>query len=139
VSAAKGEVTRCVVAGSRISGTNLAGFSTAGIVSKRNGNTPSVSNCFVSGALLQDDGKTILGSTADLTASGNKWYGVTYINNGAYVSGNSVQDGDAFASAPTQSDFVSMGYDFENIWKWNDAGYPELKSAGCSESVIIQE
>jgi hypothetical protein len=135
VSAAKGEVTRCVVAGSRISGTNLAGFSTAGIVSKRNGNTPSVSNCFVSGALLQDDGKTILGSTADLTASGNKWYGVTYINNGAYVSGNSVQDGDAFASAPTQSDFVSMGYDFENIWKWNDAGYPELKSAGAQSTV----
>jgi hypothetical protein len=28
-----------------------------------------------------------------------------------------------------------MGYDFENIWKWNDAGYPELKSAGAQSTV----
>ena len=135
VSAAKGNVTRCVVAGSRISGTNLASFSTAGVISKRNGNTPAAANCAVIGAILQNDGKTILGSTDNLTVDGNKWWGVKYLDESAYVSGGTVQDGDAFAAAPTQSDFESMGYDFTNVWKWNVAGYPELMNAGCPDAV----
>lgn len=135
VAAAKGKVNRCVVAGSRISGTNQANFSTAGIVCQRNGNTPDVTRCATINAILQDDGKTILGATSNLTASDNYWYGVTYINNGAYVTGSTVQDGDAFASAPTQANFESLGYDFTNVWKWNSAGYPELKNAGCPDSV----
>jgi len=135
VSAAKGNVTRCVVAGSRISGTNLASFSTAGIISKRNGNTPKAANCAVIGATLQNDGKTILGSTDNLTVEANKWWGVKYLDDSAYVSGGTDQDGDIFATAPTQADFESMGYDFTNTWKWNPAGYPELKNVGCDPSV----
>ena len=135
VSAAKGNVTRCVVAGSRISGTNLASFSTAGIISKRNGNTPKAANCAVIGAILQNDGKTILGSTDNLSVEANKWWGVKYLDDSAYVSGGTDQDGDTFATAPTQADFESMGYDFTNTWKWNPAGYPELKNAGCPDAV----
>lgn len=135
VAAAKGKVNRCVVAGSRISGTNQTNFSTAGIVCQRNANTPDVTKCVTINAVLQDDGKTILGATSNLNASDNYWYGVTYINNGAYVSGATVQDGDAFAAAPSQTEFEAMGFDFTNVWKWNSAGYPELKNVGCPESV----
>ena len=124
---------RCVVAGSRISGTNLAAFSTAGIISKQNGNAPKASACAVIAATLQDEGKTILGSTNNLSGENNKWFGVEYINNGAYVPGETaVQDGEAFAAAPTQADFEALGYDFTDVWKWNAAGYPELKNAGAS-------
>lgn len=132
VSAAKGNVTRCVVAGSRISGTNLASFSTAGIISKQNGNAPEAVNCAVIGALLQNDGKTILGATANLNGTGNKWWDVKYLDESAYVSAGTVQDGDAFTAAPKQSDFEALGYDFNTVWKWNAAGYPELQEAGCS-------
>ena len=133
---AKGAITRCVVAGSRISGTNQTAFSTAGIVCKRNANTPAATYCAVIGATLQDDGKTILGTLTNLSGSNNKWYGVTYINNGNYVSGGTVQDGDAFSSAPAQSDFETLGYDFTDVWKWNTAGYPELQKVGCEAQVI---
>lgn len=135
VSAAKGDVTRCVVSGSRISGTNLAGFSTAGIISKQNGNAPAAKDCAVIGALLQNEGKTILGATANLSASGNKWWGVKYLDEAPYLTQNTDQDGEAFAAAPTQADFEAMGYDFTSVWKWNSAGYPELRNAGCPETV----
>lgn len=136
VSAAKGDVQRCVVAASRVSGTNNSSFSTAGIISKRNGNTPSAKNCVMIASLLQDGGKTILGSTSNLSADNNYWYGVKYLNETDYVSDETVQDGTAFAQAPTQSDFVAMGYDFTNVWKWNaEKGYPELAAAGCAENV----
>ena len=77
-----------------------------------------------------------LGSTADLTADNNYWYGVKYLDETDYVSDDTVQDGTAFAQAPTQADFEAMGYDFTNVWKWNaEKGYPELAAAGCAENV----
>ena len=135
VAAAKGDVTRCVVAGSRISGTNLSSFSTAGIISKQNGNAPKAVSCAVIGALLQAEGKTILGATANLDGIDNKWWGVKYLDETAYVSGNTVQDGNAFAAAPTQADFEALGYNFSSVWKWNAAGYPELQNPGCPAQV----
>jgi len=135
VSAAKGDVVRCVVANARISGTNLASFSTAGIISKQNGNAPAAKDCAVIGALLQNEGKTILGATANLSASGNKWWGVKYLDEAPYLTQHTDQDGEAFAAAPVQADFEAMGYDFTTIWKWNAAGYPELKGAGCTDAV----
>ena len=135
VSAAKGNVTRCVVAGSRISGTNLSAFSTAGVISKQNGNAPVAQNCAVIGALLQADGKAILGATANLNGENNKWWNVKYLDETPYLTGSSVQDGDAFAAAPGQADFEALGYDFTNVWKWNSSGYPELRNAGCSNEI----
>jgi len=135
VSAAKGKIEHCIVAGARISGNNADGRATAGIVSKQNGNnTPVINSNAVINTTVQDSGFAIMGSTANLTASGNKWYGVEYINNGAYVPANPAtdQDGEAFTVAPTQTDFEAMGYDFTNTWKWNAAGYPELKNVGAT-------
>lgn len=135
VSAAKGNVTRCVVSGARISGTNLSSFSTAGIISKQNGNAPKAQFCAILGALLQNEGKTVLGATSNLSAENNKWWGVKYLDETDYVSGGTVQDGEAFAAAPSQADFEALGYDFADVWKWNAAGYPELRNAGCDETV----
>ena len=134
VSAAKGKIEHCVVAGARISGNNAEGRATGGIVSKQNGNTPAINNNAVINSIVQDSGFAIMGSTANLTASGNKWYGVEYINNGAYVPGDpaTTQDGEAFAAAPTQADFGTMGFDFTSVWKWNSAGYPELQNVGAT-------
>ena len=136
VSAAKGNVTRCVVAGSRISGTNLSSFSTAGIISKQNGNAPVANSCVVIGASLQAEGKTILGSVSNLTASGCKWWGVTYLDGVNYLPSTPDQDGSAFSSAPQKADFEQLGYDFNTVWNWNSAGYPELKSAGCETGIV---
>lgn len=132
VAAAKGNVTRCVTAGARISGTNQANFSTAGIICNRNANTPNATNCAVIGALLQNEGKAILGATSNLSASNNKWWGVKYLDDTDYVSGGTIQDGDAFTAAPTQADFEALGYNFTSVWKWNEAGYPELRNAGAT-------
>ena len=134
VSAAKGAIECCVVAGARISGNNGSGRATAGIVSKQNGNTPAVNNNAVVNIHVQEAGFAIMGSTANLTASNNKWWGVKYLDDSAYVPGDpvTVQDGAAFAAAPAQVDFESMGFDFTDVWKWNAAGYPELKNVGAS-------
>ena len=109
-------------------------MATAGIVSKRNGNTPAVNNNAVVNIHVQEAGFAIMGSTANLTASNNKWWGVKYLDDSAYVPGDpvTVQDGAAFAAAPAQADFESMGFDFTDVWKWNAAGYPELKNVGAS-------
>lgn len=139
-SAAKGDVQRCVVAGSRISGTNLLDFVTAGIISKQNGNAPVAKNCAVIAALLQNDGKAILGATNNLSAENCYWYGIKYLDESDYVSGNTLQDGTVFAKAPSQADFEAMGYDFTKVWKWNAAGaYPELAGAGCDASVKLNK
>ena len=134
VSAAKGAIECCVVAGARISGNNGSVMATAGIVSKRNGNTPAVNNNAVVNIHVQEAGFAIMGSTANLTASNNKWWGVKYLDDSAYVPGDpvTVQDGAAFAAAPAQVDFEAMGFDFTDVWKWNAAGYPELKNVGAS-------
>ena len=84
---------------------------------------------------MQNEGKAILGATANLSGSGNKWWGVKYLDEAPYLSQNTDQDGEAFAAAPTQANFEAMGYDFTNTWKWNSAGYPELKNAGCADAV----
>ena len=76
-----------------------------------------------------------MGATANLTASGNKWWGVKYLDDSAYVSAAPDQDGTAFTAAPSQADFEGMGFDFTSVWKWNSAGYPELQNVGCPATV----
>ena len=133
VAAAKGLVSNCLVAGSRISGN----YNVGGVVSKRNANTPAIHGNVVLGAQIQDNGFSILGSSANLDPSDNYWHGVKRLDETTdYVTDGTVQSGTQFAAAPAQAGFESLGFDFTNTWAWDaEAGHPVLKNVGCAENV----
>ncbi|MGM9785779.1 MAG: hypothetical protein ACI3ZS_02975 [Candidatus Cryptobacteroides sp.] len=139
-AAGKGNITRCVVTGSRITGGSTGSIFAAGIVSKKDGNSSTTSSCYVSDTIMETGAFAIYGkASADITATGNYRWNVTYKDESAYVA----QDEDTYGQDGTekqmeQSDFETLGYDFANVWSWDaEKKVPVLKNVGCAASVML--
>lgn len=140
-TAAKGNVSRCVVYGARITGGPRGTSFTAGIVNNKNGNTPAVNSCAVINTTIQTGGFAIYGTaTADIVASSNYRWMVSYADTTPYQP----KDPDTFGQdgteqQPTQALFESLGYDFSTVWVWDTAtSAPKLRKVGCDDNVKIQ-
>lgn len=142
-AAAKGDVVRCIVAGARVTGGPKGSSFTAGIVNARNGNKPMVSNCAVLNTSVQEGGFAIYGTAnADVVASGNYRWNITYSSNDAPytpVAGDDTYGQDGVEQEPSQAFFESLGYDFANVWEWDpEKSAPKLKKVGCEDSVKVK-
>ncbi|MGN1212389.1 MAG: hypothetical protein ACI4TM_11945 [Candidatus Cryptobacteroides sp.] len=138
-AAAKGDVTRCVVVGARITGNPKGSSYTAGIINVKNGNAPTTTACHVMNTTIQADGFAIYGTaSADITATNNYRWGIKYSDDTDYrplATDTYGQDG--IEKNMTQSDFETLGYDFVDIWSWDNAtSAPVLKKVGCDDSLI---
>ena len=141
-AAAKGDVTRCVVYGARVTGQPKGSSYTAGIINVKNGNNPNTTKCAVINTQIEEGGFTIYGTaSADITCSDNYWWGVTYASNGAAytpITGADTYGQDGTQQEPAQELFESLGYDFTDVWSWDStAGAPVLKKVGCDDSVKL--
>ena len=141
-AAAKGDVTRCVVYGSRITGQPKGSSHTAGIINVKNGNNPVTSKCAVIETQIEAGGFAIYGTaSSDITCSDNYRWKITYANNGTDytpISGTDTYGQDGTETEPTREFFESLGYDLNNVWKWNSTiGAPELQHAGCADSIKL--
>ena len=136
---AKGDVMRCVVFNSTVSGP--ADADVAGIIVRRVSSSPEVQGCAVIGSRIVN-GRAIYGTASeDASCTGNYRWMVTNNAEGSAYTALAVdtygQDGIGFSAAPTQRDFEDMGFDFTETWEWNDVtGSPVLRHAGCDPSVI---
>ena len=141
-AAAKGDVTRCVVYGARITGQPKGSSYTAGIINVKNGNNPVTSKCAVIDTQIEAGGFAIYGSaSSDITCSDNYRWQITYANNGADytpIAGTDTYGQDGTEAEPTQELFEGLGYDFTSVWTWNSTtGAPELQNAGCDDSIKL--
>lgn len=139
-AAVKGDVTRCVVNQSRITGGAKGSSFTAGIVNVKNGNAPKATSCYVMNTAIEAKGFAIYGtSNADITAGNNYRWGIKYASDdSAYVPKSEDNFGqDGIEKNMKQADFESLGYDFSTVWKWDDTtGAPMLAKVGCDDDII---
>ncbi len=141
-AAAKGDVERCVVVGSRITGAAKGSSYTAGIINVKNGNAPATRNCAVISATIQVGGFAIYGTaSSDITATSNYRWNVTYADATPYVpmTAEDTYGQDGIEQEPSQSLFEGLGYDFSSVWEWDAAtSAPKLQNVGCDDSIKIQ-
>ena len=141
-AAAKGDVTRCVVAGARVTGEPKGTSYTAGVINVKNGNAPKTTGCYVLNTVIQTSGFAIYGTASEnITATDNYRWGVTYSTEpSVYVPLTTDTYGqDGTEKQMTQADLTALGYDFTSVWKWDSAtSAPVLRSVGCADSVIIK-
>ena len=142
-AAVKGDVTRCVVAGARVTGGPKGTTTyTAGVASVQNGNTPNTTYCYVLNTVIETSSFAIYGTaTNKIKASDNYRWNVTYSTEpSAYVPKDTDTYGqDGTEKQMTQADLTALGYDFTSVWKWDsEASAPVLRSVGCADSVIIK-
>ena len=139
-AAVKGDVVRCVVYGSRITGGPKGSSYTAGIVNVQNGNSPKATNCAVIATTIQTGGFAIYGTASgNITATSNYRWNITYADQTPYAPLAADTFGqDGTEQEPTQALFESLGYDFGSVWAWDAAASaPKLQKAGCDETVKI--
>lgn len=140
-AAAKGDVTRCVVAGARITGGPKGSSYSAGVANVKNGNAPKVTDCYVLNTTVQTGGFAVYGTAnADIKSSGNWRWNVRYSDDTDYRPLSTDTYGqDGTEKQMSQSDFEALGYDFSDVWTWDAAtSAPVLKKVGCDDSVTIK-
>ncbi len=142
VGTGKGATENCIVRNASFSGVTTATLPISGIVStfQNNGFVKNsvVSNILVNGTTVHG----ITGTVANGTGINSSNYSsdVLYYENGAasaYTPDNSATglDGEVkTASALTQSFYESLGFDFTNIWKWEN-NKPVLRNVGYNGSL----
>lgn len=140
-AAAKGDVTRCVVAGARITGGPKGSSYSAGVANVKNGNAPKVTDCYVLNTTVQTGGFAVYGTAnADIKSSANWRWNVRYSDDTDYRPLSTDTYGqDGTEKQMSRSDFEALGYDFADVWTWDSAASaPVLKNVGCDDSVTIK-
>ncbi len=141
-AAVKGDVSRCVVSGARVTGGPKGTSFTAGVVNVRNGNNPKTTGCYVLNTVIEAKGFAIYGTaSANISASDNCRWNVTYSTEpSAYVPLASDTYGqDGTEKKLTQAELAALGYDFDTVWQWDaDSSAPVLRKVGCDAGVMVK-
>jgi hypothetical protein len=137
-SAAKGNVTRCIVANARIGGFTTNAKISGGIVSAQNNGTPAINACVIINSKLDAAAaQAIAGTPASLTLNNNYRSNVLNLTDTDFT-GNSITDVDG-AIAPATMDqawYTGLGYNFTAVWEWDTANSrPKLRNVGCANTV----
>ncbi len=141
-AAAKGDVSRCVVSGARVTGGPKGSSCTAGVINVKNGNNPKTTGCYVLNTVIETNGFAVYGTASEnITASDNYRWNVTYSTEpSAYVPlATDTYGQDGTEKNMTQDELATLGYDFDNVWKWDTAtSCPVLRKVGCDDGVMVR-
>jgi hypothetical protein len=117
-----------------ISVTNQAGTGIGGIAGMNaSAQTDAVTACVaLNQSLTAPKGNNInrvTGTTGGSRSNNHAWSGMTVITGGTYTErkGDTLADGADCAEKPTQAFYESIGWNFTNVWKMGNDGYPKLQ------------
>ncbi|MDR0691951.1 MAG: hypothetical protein LBF69_02800 [Prevotellaceae bacterium] len=136
-SAAKGNVTRCIVANMKIAGATINSKNSAGIVSAQNNGTPVISACIIMNSKLDSPtARAIAGTTTSLSLNNNYRSNVLNSENADFSDNDATTLDGAIASTIDQAWYESIGFDFATVWAWDTAtNRPKLQNTGCDPTV----
>lgn len=147
-SATKGDITKCIVVNSKITGATTGSVG-AGIASAGNNGLSAITNCVVLNAAFNTGNRVISGvittsttGTGIKNASNNFYSDITGITPVPDVTNAGLgQDGSVAPPIMDKAWYQLLGYDntiwdLDNLVTAGSGAYPKLRNVGCNPSVI---